>query len=455
MERYEKPDSLVNVLHDVDWHGIMPGPIFYGQRHEEGITVHGGNDSFAHLLEYRNKHISYPCDERELFGEALSEEKDAFSEDSSSLNSLFAGISGWTRGTWHPFGGDEVLRYALFEDSYGWFACFLESRTSRRILEGQEHLREKLEELMQLYSVGEILDPLTAVLRETLDLDWTGVLSWNSGEERWTLAAYNGGERGEDANDRALEFLRDFQGSQEPSGVRFGDLDIGGHRCWWVEEAAEKDSSWRGVLKEYGIRSFFAGTLVQGAQPMLFLGFSGGEKRITRIDREIFRGVWPLVCSLGERYRLIGGMAVLSQKDKVTGLDKGTVFLDRVSVELSRNRRYSYPISLLYANLRNEEALERAGGAGAVEDGYRLLARECLESIRVVDIIGRLDDGGLLILLPHTNFQGAQVVSGRMKERFRVLSPLPSVSLEVTLRSLSYSEGLIPDTERVLAEIRG
>ncbi len=449
MEKYENRDPLVNVLHHVAWHGIMPGPVFYGQRHEEGVTIHGGNPPFERFLRKRGKHPSYPCRGEELFSEVFENA----SKKPSSLEALFEGSPGWTGGTWFPFEGDEELEYALFEDPHGWFVFFLESLTSGRILENQEELRKKLEEMVRLYSVGEILDPLTAILREFLGFDWAGVLSWNSGEGRWSLAAYNGGKAGEEQNVRAADLLKAFHRDQEQSGVCLGDLEIMDHRYWWVD-VPEKTSFWAAILEEQSMASFFAGTLVPGAQPMLFLGFSGKENRVTRIRKEVFQGVWPVVCSMAERYRLITGMAVLSQKDAVTGLPRGESFLQKVSVELSRNRRYSYPISLLYLHIQNMEELKRAGGSGGVADAFRLLAREAVESIRVVDIIGRLDDGGLLILLPHTALEGAQVVVGRMKERFRGLSPLPSVSMDVLLRSLSYSEGLIPDTELVLKEIR-
>jgi len=449
VEKYEKRDSLVNVLHDAAWHAVMPAPIFYGQYHEEGVTIHGGNPSFEHFLKCRKKHPSYPCDGEELFGR----EESSVAVSSGSMVSLFQREPGWSGGVWFPFGGDEVMGYSLFEDPHGWFVFFLESRTSSDILQGQEDLRGKLEELARLYSIREILDPLMATLRESLGFDWAGVLSWDSGEGRWSLTAYNGGEAGGEQNARAEALLKSFYREDGPSGVSLGDLEIRDHTCWWAE-SSEETSSWGNILQEQEMASFFAGTLVSGAQPMLFLGFSGKENRVTAIKKAIFQGMWPMIFSMTERYRLIVGMETLSDKDAVTGFLRGKSFLQKVTVELSRNRRYSYPISLLYLHIRNAEELQRAGGAGAVQDGFRLLAREALESIRVVDIIGRLDDGGILVLLPHTALDGAQVVVGRMKERFRGVSPLPSVPMEVILRSLSYAEGLIPDTDLVLREIR-
>ncbi|HOO63419.1 MAG TPA: diguanylate cyclase [Synergistaceae bacterium] len=453
MEKYKKQDPLVHVLQDTAWHEIMPGPVFYGQRNEEEIVIHGGNLSFAGLLEKQKKYLSYPCDGKELFAESSFCEEDGSSVPSPTLELLFTGNPGWSKGIWSLFGGDEIVTYALFEDANGWFVFFLESGTSKKILEERELLGQKLEELAQLYSAREMFSPLTATLREALHFDWTGVLSWNSGEERWVLTAYNGGEKGDEDNYRMAALLKAFHAEEEQMGVRFGGLEIKGRTCWWIH-AGMKDSPWSEALGKQKIASFFAGTLVEGAQPMLFLGFSGEGNRISRIEREIFKGVWPQVSSMAERYRLIGGMVGLSTTDSVTGLAQGNTFLQKVSVELSRNRRYSYPISLLYLNIQNQDALKEAGGTGAVEDAFRFVTREAVESIRVVDMIGRLDDGGILVLLPHTGFEGAQVVAERMKERFRGLSPLPSVPMDVMLRSLSYSEGLIPDTDRVLEEIR-
>jgi GGDEF domain-containing protein len=449
VEKYEKGNPLVNVLHDAAWHAVMPGPIFYGQYHDEGATIHGGNPSFEHFLKCRKKHPSYPCDGEELFRHQGSDTGDS----SCSLLPLLQREPGWTGGVWFPFGGDEMMGYSLFEDPHGWFVFFLESRRSSHILQGQEDLREKLEELARLYSIREILDPLVATLRESLGFDWTGILSWNSGEGRWSLTAYNGGEAGGEQNARAEALLKALYWDEEPSGVSLGGLEIRDHLCWWAEASGE-DSPWGKVLQEQEMASFLAGTLVSGAQPMLFLGFSGKGNRITSIKKEILQGVWPMVFSTVERYRLIAGMETLSDKDAVTGLLRGNSFLQKVTVELSRNRRYSYRISLLYLHIQNAQELQQVGGVGAVQDGFRLLAREALESIRVVDMIGRLDDGGILVLLPHTPLEGAQVVVGRMKERFRGVSPLPSVPMEVTLRSLSYAEGLIPDTDMVLREIQ-
>ncbi len=449
MDTYGNEGPFINVLHDTTWHSIMPFPVFYGQYLGNEITLHGGNEAFNTLLKTLGMSPVYPWDAQKIFPSSHDEAKPW----EESLESLFTRKPGWVRGSWRMFGGSHVAEYALFEDSQGWFVCFLEIITAQEILEGQALLKKQLEELSNLYSMGEILSPLSGLVRETLGLSWAGMLFWNSGEGRWVLRAYNGGEREKELQPLAMEILKGVQDEEDASGVHFGGIEIGENSLWW-SDAGENASFRAELFQRCHVHSFFAGTLATGAQPVILTGFSSHGRSISDIQKKVFQGEWPMICSMVEQYRLVHSVASMTDRDPVTGLAQGASFLRAVDVELRRDRRYGYPISLLYISIQNGETLLREGGKNALQDGSKLLAREILESIRVVDIVGRLDDGGFLVLLPHTEFEGSQVVLRRMKERFSELSPLPHVSLDVFVNLLSYTEGLIPDFDKVLKVVR-
>jgi diguanylate cyclase (GGDEF)-like protein len=95
--------------------------------------------------------------------------------------------------------------------------------------------------------------------------------------------------------------------------------------------------------------------------------------------------------------------------DAITGLYSVKFFMQRMQEEVSRARRYSTPLSLMLVGLSDpgqtqvkENVLRRAG----------VLLRD---KTRQSDILGRIDEQTLAILLPNTDTQGAGNLAGRIR----------------------------------------
>jgi GGDEF domain-containing protein len=93
----------------------------------------------------------------------------------------------------------------------------------------------------------------------------------------------------------------------------------------------------------------------------------------------------------------------------------------------------------LILRVRNLAQLTEKGGAGMKDETLRVVARQVIGSIRNVDIAGRLENC-VILLLPHTSPEGAEVVAARLAERLKSLSPVPGEPLEVETETAVFRE---------------
>lgn len=86
--------------------------------------------------------------------------------------------------------------------------------------------------------------------------------------------------------------------------------------------------------------------------------------------------------------------------DPITGLYDGQTIRLRLVEELSRARRYSYPLSLVLVTFPTVDVKH-------AEEHLRQLAELLERHVRTVDILARCERDSLVLLLPHTDQEGA------------------------------------------------
>ncbi len=106
----------------------------------------------------------------------------------------------------------------------------------------------------------------------------------------------------------------------------------------------------------------------------------------------------------------------LSQTDDLTGISNMRAFNEILEKEIAGAARYSYPLSILMIDLDRLKAVNDQYGHNTGSALIRHAARLMKEGIREADILARYGGDEFVILMPHTDTRGAELVAGRIME---------------------------------------
>lgn len=101
-------------------------------------------------------------------------------------------------------------------------------------------------------------------------------------------------------------------------------------------------------------------------------------------------------------------------------------------VEFGRAQRYGYPISVLMLALDQLGALRDAAGYEAKESALETVVALLHVQTRGSDLVGRLPDDRLLIIVPHTPPAQIEVLVTRLLQAVRDLDSKPNGSLSLS-----------------------
>jgi diguanylate cyclase (GGDEF)-like protein len=124
----------------------------------------------------------------------------------------------------------------------------------------------------------------------------------------------------------------------------------------------------------------------------------------------------------------------LAVHDPLTRVLNARSFADRLTTELSRNRRYKRPLSLLYLDIDNFKALNDSRGHQTGDAALRLVADAMRRAVREVDVVGRMGGDEFAVLMPETDGALAQGAAARLAEGIRTAfdgTPALSASIGV------------------------
>jgi hypothetical protein len=103
------------------------------------------------------------------------------------------------------------------------------------------------------------------------------------------------------------------------------------------------------------------------------------------------------------------------------------VFLKLLQDDLRIRKRYNIPCSVIVVRLRYANPVAAVAGEGRVLEVLNAMLRN-------VDQIGRFDETGLVIKLPATDADGAEIVRGRLAERINALEGIQALTSVAPLR---------------------
>lgn len=114
-------------------------------------------------------------------------------------------------------------------------------------------------------------------------------------------------------------------------------------------------------------------------------------------------------------------LARLSTTDDVTGLRNRRYLTEFLAVEFLRARRYRTPLALLLCDLDRFKLVNDVHGHAAGDAVLRLVAALLASERRAMDLVARYGGEEFVIVLPHTDAQGARQLAEQLRLRVEAM----------------------------------
>jgi len=131
-------------------------------------------------------------------------------------------------------------------------------------------------------------------------------------------------------------------------------------------------------------------------------------------------GEQPYLIGLGtditERRALTTELARQARIDSLTGLSNRRHFIELADIELARAKRYDKPLSVLMLDLDEFKSINDTHGHQSGDRVLRKIGEVCVETLREVDIVGRVGGEEFAVLLPESDANQAADVAERLRQ---------------------------------------
>ncbi len=107
-------------------------------------------------------------------------------------------------------------------------------------------------------------------------------------------------------------------------------------------------------------------------------------------------------------------MKLLAMTDPLTGISNRRHFMDQISEEFKRIRRYGYPFSLMVIDIDNLKEINDTFGHETGDKVLRTFVKHCLTRLRAVDRFARFGGDEFIVLLVQTGQEKAKEVATRL-----------------------------------------
>lgn len=134
----------------------------------------------------------------------------------------------------------------------------------------------------------------------------------------------------------------------------------------------------------------------------------------------------------------------LARLDSLTQVYNRRFFMEALAMEMSRARRYCYPITLVYLDVDNFKAVNDQRGHSAGDRLLKKIADRIRDALRVSDLVARLGGDEFVILLPHTDAAGAKAVLPRLHQTLLGLNPFESCAIGFSMGAVTFTT--LPDS---------
>jgi diguanylate cyclase (GGDEF)-like protein len=144
--------------------------------------------------------------------------------------------------------------------------------------------------------------------------------------------------------------------------------------------------------------------------------------------------------------------------DRLTGAYNRPQFQKLAEVEFTRSLRYGRPITLVTLSISYTQSIKASYVRTIEAQLLQFAARRCMENIRGIDLLGRFDDNLLVVLLPETDVEAAELVAQRLKERISgqtVSTNLGEIQTKAEINLITAKQGNYQEFEELIADALG
>ncbi len=142
----------------------------------------------------------------------------------------------------------------------------------------------------------------------------------------------------------------------------------------------------------------------------------------------------------------------LAVTDGLTGINNHRHFQERLSEEVEICKRYNRYLSLLILDVDNFKSFNDTHGHQSGDIVLKSIASIMEDQIRKTDFPARYGGEEFAIIMPETNFNGAKILSGRLRERI-AKTPFILPNGEKTRVTVSIGFASIPENAREKTEL--
>jgi diguanylate cyclase (GGDEF)-like protein len=152
---------------------------------------------------------------------------------------------------------------------------------------------------------------------------------------------------------------------------------------------------------------------------------------------------------------------LMSITDPLTGLHNRRYLEARLTEELSRSKRYNYPLSFMMIDIDDFKLYNDLNGHQAGDRALEITAQCLRAALRKVDVASRYGGEEFSILLPQTSLEEAGVIADRIRRKIMTTTfphgktqPLEAVTVSIGLSTLSQAldsaEAIVRAADRAL-----
>lgn len=191
------------------------------------------------------------------------------------------------------------------------------------------------------------------------------------------------------------------------------------------------------IQKVFKVENYQFFPVIQGKQVIGIFCFIG----VPPDQDPEFKLYWSLLNIAIENYLLKKRLYEVNIFDEDIDVLNRKYFVQRMSEEISRSRRLKLPLSLLLIKVDQFDNIFKDRDDYDRKLFIKLLSKKIVDSSRRTDIIGRVAESEIAILLPHTSKKGACIKAERLRQIIENLDFSNSIkNLHLVTVSIGVSE---------------
>jgi diguanylate cyclase (GGDEF)-like protein len=174
--------------------------------------------------------------------------------------------------------------------------------------------------------------------------------------------------------------------------------------------------------RKYKTNSFISYPITMGGRKIGVLNVTDkvGGQSFDQVDLGLLDVIGPQIAVALERaewQERATQFQLMSITDPLTGLLNRRYLEERLTEELNRSKRYSYPMSCLMIDIDDFKSYNDRNGHQAGDVALKITAHSLKAALRSADIACRYGGEEFCILLPQTSLSEAGVIAERMRQK--------------------------------------